>query len=349
MSVCVEEMTHLAQVANLTAAIGSRPHFDRPNLPVPPGYHPAGIQAALRPFTPETLDHFIYLERPEGSDVDDGEGFSRVGGTRSAAHVGWLMPSAPDYRTIGEFYGLLEKGFRDLTTRLGERALFVGADEYQLRSDEIGVAELSVVSDLKTAQQAIELIIVQGEGSTGGHETSHFERFLAMRREYQDLLMARPEFVPGRPVAHDPVMRAAQAPGRVHVTAKPAAELLDATNAVYSLMLRCLVELYDTSALERPKQRAGLLKAVLGLMKILSDFGDRLTTLPARDQDRSPTAGVTFAMLRSTEGFAPGVDAMAFLGQRFVDIENRVDALAIPEELRRRTRDQLRKLRLTLT
>ena len=34
-SICMKEMTHLAQVSNLMVAVGSRPHFDRPNLPVP--------------------------------------------------------------------------------------------------------------------------------------------------------------------------------------------------------------------------------------------------------------------------------------------------------------------------
>ena len=65
LQVCVEEMLHLAQVANLTVAVGSRPHFDRPNLPVAPGYHPAGVRVALRPFDLDTLQHFIYLERPK--------------------------------------------------------------------------------------------------------------------------------------------------------------------------------------------------------------------------------------------------------------------------------------------
>lgn len=65
MDVCMEEMTHLAQVANLTVALGSRPHFDRPNLPVDPGYHPARVQVALTPFDLETLEHFVFLERPE--------------------------------------------------------------------------------------------------------------------------------------------------------------------------------------------------------------------------------------------------------------------------------------------
>lgn len=43
MSVALEEMAHLALVNNLLVFVGGSPHFNRPNLPVPPGYHPAGF------------------------------------------------------------------------------------------------------------------------------------------------------------------------------------------------------------------------------------------------------------------------------------------------------------------
>ena len=117
MHVCMEEMTHLAQVANLTVALGARPHFNRPNLPVPPGYHPAGIQVALAAFDRETLDHFIYLERPEGSDLEDGESYRPTVRRERHPEPGILMPSAPEYATIGEFYALLDTGLTTPTAR----------------------------------------------------------------------------------------------------------------------------------------------------------------------------------------------------------------------------------------
>src|SRR5881394_4055720 len=45
--VAVDEMAHLALVANLMAAVGGVPHFGRANFPVPAGYHPAGIVVKL--------------------------------------------------------------------------------------------------------------------------------------------------------------------------------------------------------------------------------------------------------------------------------------------------------------
>jgi hypothetical protein len=47
LSVAIEEMTHLLLVANLSVAIGGRPHFGRPNFPVAPGYFPSGVVVKL--------------------------------------------------------------------------------------------------------------------------------------------------------------------------------------------------------------------------------------------------------------------------------------------------------------
>jgi len=64
MGVAIEEMGHLLIVSNLTAAIGGRPHFTRPNFPVSPGYFPSGVVLRLNAFSFDTLEHFIFLERP---------------------------------------------------------------------------------------------------------------------------------------------------------------------------------------------------------------------------------------------------------------------------------------------
>ena len=71
INVAVEEMGHLVMVANLTVAVGGRPHFGRPNFPVSPGYFPSDVALRLTAFTAETLEHFIFLERPQGLDGED--------------------------------------------------------------------------------------------------------------------------------------------------------------------------------------------------------------------------------------------------------------------------------------
>jgi len=63
IGVAIDEMTRLSLVSNLACALGGRPNFDRPNFPVPPGYHPDDMVVRLAPFNRETLNHFILLER----------------------------------------------------------------------------------------------------------------------------------------------------------------------------------------------------------------------------------------------------------------------------------------------
>src|SRR3954469_1118634 len=68
LNVAVEEMSHLAAVWNITAALGGAPRFGRGNFPLEPGVLPAGIVVKLSPFSEEVVQHFVHLERPADSD-----------------------------------------------------------------------------------------------------------------------------------------------------------------------------------------------------------------------------------------------------------------------------------------
>ena len=194
------------------------------------------------------------------------------------------MPSAPDYATIGEFYELLTVGLTQLSEEMGEKMLFIGPVEHQLRPDEIGSRDLSVVSDLATATRALHLIIVQGEGAASSVGSSHFEEFSKIKREYEELVAARQEFCPSRNVACNPVMRRPISDGRVHVTHDESAPILDAANAVYSVMLRCLTAVFDTPS-TNTKLRQTLIGCAFVLMKCMASLSDALTRLPARADD----------------------------------------------------------------
>jgi hypothetical protein len=342
----MEEMTHLAQVANLMVALGSRPHFDRPNLPVDPGYHPARVQVALTPFDLETLEHFIFLERPEASTLEDATSFRPAEAYRRQPEVGVLMPSAPDYATIGEFYELLVGGLRALAAGMGEEKLFVGPVDHQLHPNEIASRDLFVVRDMATAAQALHLIVVQGEGAAGESDASHFDRFSGIKEEYVRLIAERPAFRPSRKVARNPVMRRPISHDRVHVTHPGSAALLDATNAVYSLMLRCLTAVYDTSRNDEALRKA-LLGCALGLMKALAQMSSVLTRMPATSHGHE-NAGVTFAMLRSTEGLIPGVDIRVVLADRFDRIREQILRIGLSPDVAESLTGELRRLRASL-
>src|SRR5215467_2224338 len=74
--IATQEMLHLALVHNLLSAVGAAPHLARPNLPQPANHYPAGVQLALLPFGEQALRHFMFLERPEGMDLDDADGMA---------------------------------------------------------------------------------------------------------------------------------------------------------------------------------------------------------------------------------------------------------------------------------
>src|ERR671937_88203 len=72
--VATEEMLHLALVQNVLSAIGAAPHLTRPNLPAPAHHYPAGVNLTLVPFGESALQHFLFLERPEGMALEGATG-----------------------------------------------------------------------------------------------------------------------------------------------------------------------------------------------------------------------------------------------------------------------------------
>ena len=325
IGVAIEEMAHLALVANMTVAIGARPHFNRPNFPVAPGYHPAGIVAELAPFDADTLAHFVYLERPEDVELRDGAGFVGTEYVREP-HLQGLMPSAHEYETIGQLYEALRQGFSHLAMRIGEERLFLGAKAMQVGPKVLGLQGLAYVTDLRSAHAAIDTIIEQGEGSaTCRSAECHFARFGDIQREYAGLVGARPDFRPARAVARNPVMRRPVDRDRVHIDAPKAVPLLDVANALYNQMLRALAEAYGRPRMDDTQQKA-LVDAAVGLMKVLDSVASYLTTLPARADGGTERAGVTFTTLRSTEPLTEGGRAKVFLAERFEELAAGVDA-----------------------
>src|SRR5262249_6357203 len=132
LDVAVEEMLHLGLVANLMTAIGATPHFSRPNFPVAPGYHPAGVVVELAPFSKETIDHFVFLERPEGVDLPDGVGFGPGRPYERTTRPAVLVPSAQDFLTVVPLSRAMENGFGRLARELGKVKLFIGQPDAQI-------------------------------------------------------------------------------------------------------------------------------------------------------------------------------------------------------------------------
>ncbi len=146
-SVVIEEMLHMTLSSNVLNALGGSPKIDRPDfIPSYPGPLPGGVQSELEvnlaPFSMEQLATFLQIEEPENP-----QNFP----------VGTL--ALVDTITIGEFYAAISNAI----AALGDSA-FVNPPRNQVGPDLM--EESIVVVDVTTAQQAINIIIQQGEGTT---------------------------------------------------------------------------------------------------------------------------------------------------------------------------------------
>jgi hypothetical protein len=316
LGVAVEEMGHLVMVANLTAAVGGRPHFGRPNFPVSSGYFPAGVCVRLTAFSLETLDHFIFLERPQGVAGEDSAGFEQDHYHREQARPG-LMPSAQDYSTIGHLYEAIRSNLTALHRELGNSALFIGNAAAQVGSDVIDLEGVKPIVDLAEALTAIDLIVEQGEGSPADREDSHYRNFLGVRAELEDLAAQDASFVPAWPVADNPVLRQPPEPeDKVFINHPEAAVLLDFCCATYGLLLRCLIQCFGRREREAASAQQPLMAAAIELMHVLGQTASDLARLPATAEDVGVNAGMTFTMLRGVEPLLSGPAERQLLVER---------------------------------
>src|SRR5215472_14270456 len=117
--IAIEEMLHLALVANVMSSIGAAPYFGRPNFPRRSGYFPASVQLDLLPFGKQALLHFLYLERPEGMERQDAEGFVPTAPPLAPLDATEAMPHGQEFTTVGHLYRGIERGLSTLADRIG--------------------------------------------------------------------------------------------------------------------------------------------------------------------------------------------------------------------------------------
>jgi CDGSH-type Zn-finger protein/uncharacterized Fe-S cluster protein YjdI len=328
-AVAMEEMTHLTLVANLTCAVGGRPNFARPNFPVVAGFHPAGVVVRLAPFTMDTLDHFIFLERPESSDIADSASFSTGPKFHRAVAVQGVMPNSQDFETVGHLYRGIRNGLDLLAQTMGERMLFCGTIEHQVGPGTVSLPGLRTVSDLAGAHAAIDTIVDQGEGASTHREDSHFARFLTIKAEYQEALRRDPLFAPGRPVADNPVMRAplSGTADRVFVNEPLAARTLDFVNGLYGQMLRFLVQAFGRA---RPSAADQILltDGAAAMMRYVAPIAEALTRMPANASRAGINAGMTFTMIRDLAPTIEGPTEWSIMAERVEELARAARELA---------------------
>jgi len=327
MGVAIEEMGHLAAVWNITSALGGAPRIGRSNFPLDPGLLPASVVVKLAPFNADTLQHFVFLERPRGSTEPDGAGFAYErtyvrGGTSGAR----LTPMGVNYDTVGDFYEALGEGLRALVAHCGEANAFDGDRALQLSPEEVNLPGARQVVCLKTALAAFAAIVEQGEGAPRDSIGSHYQKFLGIRAELQALTERNPAFAPAFPAATNPVLRRPPRPeGRVWLENPDAVATVDLANACYGLMLRLLAYAYAVRGPSAEKSLA--VDLAIGLMQAVMPLAERAARLPAGPSNPQCNAGLSFITLRDSAALPPGPAARRVFVERFAQLAEGAAAL----------------------
>ena len=188
LSIGEQEMLHLALVQNLLTAVGAAPRLARPNFPMPAYSYPAGVRIELLPFGEAALRHFAFLERPEGMDIADEEGFEAIEQARRAtARRGRRdRPASPGFRHDRPAVPV-DPGRASTPGRAaGGGAPVHRPPTPQATRGHSGLRRADAVTDLACARAAIDVIVEQGEGARGDWRDAHFGRLVRMLDEYLD-------------------------------------------------------------------------------------------------------------------------------------------------------------------
>ncbi len=285
LSVAREEMSHLGTVCNLLSAVGGAPHFTRPNFPQPAkDYYPFSFQ--LTRLSDETLYRFIRAEMPKGERPPDPP-------ASTAMDFAAVVPEPIEYEYVGELYGQIRSAFGAIPAEV----LFIGppraqdVEQWSRRMQVLGVV------DQKSADAAIDFIVLEGEGSPGRRRGSHYETFLSIRRALGDLFQGG-RLLPTRPVVTNPRTREhrdAHAAGFI-LTNPSAVKAAEVFNAAYEIGLLMLMQFYSYGG-ETSGQRSALMNSSRELMTmVLRPIGEILTEIPASADTSEGTAGPTFEL-----------------------------------------------------
>ena len=303
--VAVQEMLHLALVNNLLTSVGAAPHLMRPNFPVRSKYF-ANLQMALLPFGEDALRHFLFLERPDNLHVRDAASLrGRLEQSKVHDHAE-LLPTSQDYATIGDLYRGIEKGLTHLAEKYGEERLFVGSTSSQATRQSFGWEELVTVSDLKSANEALNTIIIEGEGARGDWRKAHFGRFLDVHDEHARVKSSNPGFEPAYPVIPAYLQQHTDVTEPVAIISDPFTEkVAELFNSAYGASLEILTRFFIHVDCP-PGESENLASSAMQLMvEVIKPLGQLMATLPVGRDYPAKTAGPAFEVLRKTSYLLP--------------------------------------------
>ena len=310
----------MALACNLLTAVGGAPHIRRPNLPSSPRAYPPSFRLELIPFCRQSLENFIFIEKPEDLEPATGVGlpFQPLGKFSD------IFSSEREYQTVGHLYRGIEDGLIYMAQKYGEEQLFLGPPKAQVADAFFSLPGLFPVTDLKSAVAAIEGIVEQGEGARGDAEDSHYARFLAMGEEYDRTLREDPGFEPGRHVMWNPYSMLPHDIGdnsEVNLIEDPLSiDISNLFDGCYELLKQMLGRLLLHTG-ESEDQLTRLSDISVGLMvDVIGPLGEALTTLPAGASHPGLTAGPSFRFSRDVSILPHQAAARALFIERLKEL-----------------------------
>ncbi len=324
LQIAIEEMVHMSLACNLLTAVGGAPHIRRPNLPSNPKAYPPTFRLELVPFCRQSLDSFVFLERPENQEPGFEEKENASFPLILPGKFSDIFSSERQHQTVGHLYRGIEDGFKYLTQKYGEESLFVGPPEAQIADVYFSLPGLIPVTNLASSVAAIEGIVEQGEGAREGNKDSHYGRFLAMLEEYEQIQTDDPNFEPGRPVLRNPY---AMPPsdvsdqGAVNLIEDPlSTDICNLFDGCYEILMQMLGRLLLHT--EETEQQLRLLSdlTVGMMMDVIGPLGDTLTTLPAGPNYLGLNAGPSFRFSKDVATLPHQSSAWAIFAERLKEL-----------------------------
>lgn len=224
------------------------------------------------------------------------------------------MPRGQEYATVGRLYRGIADGLRELVAAHGEDRVFIGDPTAQATPERFHWPQLTAVTGLDSALEAVDRIIEQGEGARGDWHDAHYGRFLTMWDEFHELRRRDPAFEPARPVVPAFTRQPFDiATPQTVITDRRTARTADVAALGYEVVLHLLLRFF-THTDETEEQLSTLVGGAIDLMvSVVRPLGIALTTLPVGPPHDGRTAGFAFEMHYVMTNAVPARQAAWFL------------------------------------
>ena len=276
-----------------------------------PAYsYPAGVRIELLPFGEAALRHFAFLERPEGMDVEDAEGFEAIEQAVALPHdeQDEIVPHLQEFDTIGQLYRSIQAGLEHLADRLGPERLFIGPANAQATEEHFRWEELVAVTDLASARgrSTRSSSRARGPGAMARRPLRAPARDPGrVPRDQAD----GPGLRTARPVVAANVRPQATGVAMPLITDPGTTRCMDLLNVVYEVLLQ-LLSRYFANTDESPEQLKVLADVSVGLMyAAIKPLGTAVTTQPVGWDMPGVTAGPGFELFYQVDYLLPHREA----------------------------------------